>query len=143
MLITADEVRSYISDSIDDNHLLDGMEFPDSRIELAAKMALSDFNAMPPMTSYDLDTFQYLSILLDGILHNLFKGQMALSARNTMSYSDGGLQIPIEERFQYYEALADLYGKYFVSKARDLKTHLNMESTWGHIASDYSTFPIW
>ena len=45
MLITADEVRSYISDSIDDNHLLDGVEFPDSRIELAAKMALSDFNA--------------------------------------------------------------------------------------------------
>ena len=143
MLITSDEVRSYISDSLNDNHLLDGLEFPDSRIELAAKMALSDFNTMPPMTRYDVETFEHVSILLDGILHHLFKGQMALSARNTMSYSDGGLQIPIEERFQYYEALADIYGKYFMTKSRDLKTHLNMEAAWCHISSDYSTFPVW
>lgn len=143
MVITAEEVRAYLSDSPEDNHLLDGVEFSDARIELAAKMAVSDFNAMPPLSSHPVETFPYVSILLDGILHHLFKGQSALSARNTMSYSDGGLQIPIEERFQYYEALSEMYGKYFISKARDLKSHLNMESTWGHISSDYSTFPIW
>ena len=143
MHISPEEVRAYLSDSLQDNHLLDSFEFSDGRITLAAKLTVSDFNEMPPISHDDVETFEHLGILLDGICHHLFRGQMALSARNTMNYSDGGLQIPIEERYQYYAQMADMFRQSFTSKARDLKTHLNMESAWGHIASDYSTFPIW
>ena len=43
------EVRTYIHDFADQNHLIDGEEFSDEAIELAMRMAVGDYNLMPPL----------------------------------------------------------------------------------------------
>ena len=64
-------------------------------------------------------------------------------ARNQLSYSDGGLQIPIEEKYELYLSLANSFGTQFSTTAARLKASLNMESGWGEVRSDEAMFPIW
>lgn len=143
MQLTPQDVRDYLSDSKDNNHLLDDVEFTDTRINLAMKMALSDFNAIPPKSVFSLVDFPYVATLLDGTCYHLYRGQMALAARNTMSYSDGGMDIPIEERFPYYQQMVQFYETSFKNSAKAEKIQLNLESGWDTLSSDYATFPVW
>lgn len=141
--LTPEQVRAFIGDSVENNHLLDDVEFTDARITLAMDMALDSYNNMPPMTSDTIATLRSKAILLYGTLYHLFNGQTALAARNQMSYSDGGLTIPIEERFQFYDQIARTYQGMFAQAAKEHKIARNMEAGWGHQSSDYITFPIW
>jgi hypothetical protein len=142
MAVSADYVRRFVADSEDNNHLLDGLEFTDMRIELATDMAVSMYNVMPPISDVT-DANIPNAILLYGILWQLYIGQSALAARNQMSYSDGGLTVPIEERYQFYIQLAGQYETTFRQAAKDYKINVNLNSGWGNVQSDYVTFPIW
>lgn len=142
-ILTPEEVRIYLSDSPEANHLLDGEEFSDPRIQLAMDMALGDFNSMAPVTGYTYNMFPNKSILLFGTCFHLFSGQAALQARNTMQYSDGGLQIPVEERYELYMNLANHFGSLFQNLARQVKTQINLdENGWGSVSSDYGRLPL-
>lgn len=141
--LSPEQVRIYIKDRADSNYLITGEEFSDERIELAMELTVDTFNFMTPTTNYDLTSFPSKAILLYGTLANLFSGQSALAARNQMSYSDGGLNIPIEERFQLYQSLAAQYGQQYSDLSKQWKIQANMESGWGGVSSDYATFPMW
>ena len=141
--LTLQDVRDFLRDSKDNNHLLDDIENPDAIIRLSMDLAISDFNSMPPKTSFNLVGFEYKAVLLYGTCWQLFLSLMALAARNTMSYSDGGLDIPIEERFPYYAQMAQIYQQMYQSAAKPIKIQLNLESGWESVRSDYSTFPAW
>lgn len=142
--LTAENIRKFIEDSPDSNLLKDNMaEFTDSRIELAMDLAISSFNVMPPKTGFTLDNFPEKSVLLYGTLTKLFEGQAALAARNHLSYSDGGVTIPIEERYPMYSQLADTWRNLFLQEANRYKVQLNIESGWGEVSSDYAYTPIW
>ena len=140
-LISPDYVRTYIRDAIPYNRLLDELEFTDERIAQAKELALDFYNVMSPMTGYTEDQFPSKALLLLGTLWHLFNGEAAMAARNEMSYQDGGLTIPIEERFQYYTALATAYQTQFNQAAQQLKIYQNLESAWGEVRSDWSYFP--
>ena len=140
-LISPDYVRTYIRDAIPYNRLLDELEFTDERIAQAKELALDFYNVMSPMTGYTEDQFPSKALLLLGTLWHLFNGEAAMAARNEMSYQDGGLTIPIEERFQYYTALATAYQTQFNQAAPQLKIYQNLESAWGEVRSDWSYFP--
>jgi hypothetical protein len=142
-ILEVEEVQIFIQDIAEKNHLLDTTEFPEVMIELAIDLALSEFNILPPISSYDLTNFPSKALLMSGVLYKLFAGQTALMYRNHMSYTDGGLVIPIEERGQFYQSLAGMYQADFMNGARALKIHLNIESGWGEIRSDYANFPAW
>lgn len=141
--LSPEQVRLYIKDRADSNYLITGEEFSDERIELAIELTVDTFNFMTPTTSYDIASFPSKAILLYGTLANLFSGQSALAARNQMSYSDGGLNIPIEERFQLYQSLASQYGQQYSDLSKQWKIQANMESGWGGVSSDFATFPMW
>lgn len=140
-LITADYVRLYIRDQVEYNRLIDELEFTDERIAQAKELALGMFNIMSPLTDYKEENFPSKVLLLIGTLWHLFNGEAAMAGRNEMSYTDGGLTIPIEERFQYYSALAAQYQQQFQQASQQLKIHQNLESGWGEVRSDYSIFP--
>lgn len=142
-VLTPEEVREHISDKIENNHLLSGEEFSNTRIDLAMSLAIDRFNMIPPVGAADIYTFPNKGILLYGTLALLFEGQAALLARNTMSYSDGGLTIPVEERAALYIQLATMYQQAFDVSARGLKAQRNIEDGWGGVSSDYSHFPTW
>lgn len=144
MAITPQDVRDFISDTPQKNLLLDNEEeYSDVRITLASRLAVDTFNVMPPRTRYEVDTFPYDSVLLYGTLSKLFEGQAALAARNHMSYSDGGVSLPIEERHGMYSNLAATYGQLFTQYASRVKVENNMNDGWGEVGSDYSMFPNW
>lgn len=141
--LTIDEVREYISDYAQNNQLIDGEEFSDTFIALCMTLAVDEFNTIPPFTSYLLSSMPSKTILLKGTLWQMFDGKATLYARNTLSYSDGGLQIPIEEKAELYKGLASNFQASFRDQVRAMKTYLNMESGWGEVRSDMASFPIW
>lgn len=142
-MLSPEEVRVYIQDESGSNYLLTGEEFNDARIGLAIEMAVDSFNFITPITNYSKDNFPSKSLLLYGTLHQLFTGQCALLARNHMNYSDGGVSLPIEERFTLYQSLAAQYGQMYSDLATKWKVQNNMESGWGSVGSDYKNMPLW
>ena len=136
------EVRTYIHDFADQNHLIDGEEFSDEAVLLAMRMAAGDYNLIPPMENLAPSQFPSVTLLMYGTLAHLFLGKAAHLARNTMSYSDGGLQIPIEERAELYLTLGNQYMAQFREGAVKLKIQMNVESGWGSVSSDYRNLPV-
>jgi len=145
MSLTVEEVQEFIQDKAEKNHLLDGEEFSPTQITLAMDLALSAWNMVTPLTADTQLSFpvQYKALLLEGTLWKLFAGQSALMARNTMAYSDGGLTIPVEEKFELYRALAGMYQASFLDAAQKVKIQNNMEAGWGEVRSDQANFPYW
>lgn len=141
-ILTPDEVRQYLQDSAGNNLLIDGEEFNDIVINLAMDLACNEFNMIPPSSSKDRFTFPNKALLMSGTLYKMFFGQAAMLARNTMQYSDGGLQIPVEERFALYQSLAAMYQAEFQASAKMLKISMNLEDGWGEVQSDYAGLPL-
>lgn len=142
-ILTVDEVQEILRDKPEFNHLLDDKEFSPTVITLAMDLAISAYNTLPPVSATNIHNFPSKSLLLEGTIWKMLAGQAALKARNHMSYSDGGLSIPVEEQFPMYAQLVEMYGQSFLMNARNLKTHLNIEQGWGCLPSDYSAFPEW
>lgn len=142
-ILSVEKVREFISDYPEANLLLDKEEFSNTFIELSMELAVSEYNAMSPRTSVTEENFPSKSLLLLGTLWQMYTGRVSLMARNHLSYSDGGLQIPVEEKFELYRNLADSYGSQFQATGAKLKASLNMESGWGEVRSDEAMFPVW
>lgn len=142
-VLAPEEVHEFLHDRMENNHLLDGEEFSNTNIALAIELAISEYNLLPPLGGTDINNFPSKALLMSGTCWKLFAGAAALLARNTMAYSDGGLTIPIEERSPLYLSLAAMYQESFLSSAKSLKIHLNMEAGWGEVRSDEAAFPIW
>lgn len=141
--ITPDYVRLFIRDNIEYNKLLDELQFDDERISQATDLAIDKFNLMTPFSNYIESTFPNRSLLLLGTLEQLFLGEAAAAARNELTYSDGGLTVPLEERFQYYTALAQTYGQQFQQMGQQLKIQLNMEEGYSMVQSDFAWLPYY
>ncbi len=141
--LTVDEVREFVSDYAPNNYLIDGEEFTNTYINVCMGLAVDSFNTMVPYTQIQVNNFPSKSILLYGTIWHMFNGKALLLARNTMQYSDGGLQVPIEERAEMYRALAVGFNADFDRMARALKIQMNMDSGWGGLGGDMAYFPIW
>lgn len=142
-ILTPEEVREHISDKVENNHLIDGVEFTNTRISLAMDLAIGKYNMLVPISNANVYTFPNKLILMYGTLGLLFEGQAALLARNHMGYSDGGITVPVEERMALYQQLAVMYNQTFETSSRALKLQRNIEDGWGSVSSDYANFPIW
>ncbi len=142
-LLSIAEVREFVSDYAPNNYLIEGEEFTDAFIHLCRDLSIDEWNTIPPFSKVTLSTFPSKSALLYGTLWKMFDGRAALLARNTMSYSDAGVSIAIEERSELYRGLASGFRDSFQSSAKSLKQHLNLEEGWGSVSSEYATFPLW
>lgn len=142
-ILTTDEVREFIGDYQPNNYLLNSVEFTDARITLCMELAVSEFNSVTPRSNVSLGSFPSKALLLDGTMWKLLEGMAQQLSRNTMQYSDGGLQIPIEERYELYNQQAQQYQSQFINGSKTLKTQMNLDSGWGYVMSDEAWFPIW
>ena len=142
-ILTAQEVREFIYDKVEKNYLIEGEEVSDTQINIAMELTVADWNATPPTDAVQVINFQYKHILMYGTLYRCFTGLAALLARNTFAFTDGGLSIPLEERFQLYQVLSSMYQGEYNSAMTKTKININMEQGWGQMGSDYARFPIW
>jgi hypothetical protein len=103
--------------------------------------AVQAFNFIPPLSTFTPLSFPDGGILLLGTLGYLFQGQAAFFARNSLPYSDGNIQINLEERMQPYLDMADRFMNQFLQMGKAYKTEMNLESGWNWLPSDLGTFP--
>lgn len=141
--LSAEEVREFISDYPERNLLLDEQEFSNTFIELCMDLGVSEYNVISPRTGYDRSNFPSKSLLLLGTLWQMYLGRSAMMARNNLTYTDGGLQIPVEEKYELYKNLSDNFRAQFMEAAMRLKVSINMEAGWGEVRSDEANFPMW
>jgi hypothetical protein len=141
--LTVDEVRAYVSDYAPNNYLIEGEEFSDTFITLCMTLAVDDYNIITPISRTQLENFPSKSILLLGTCAQMYRGKSLQFARNQLQYSDGGLQVAIEERAELYSSLASSFNQQFRQSAQAFKIQNNMESGWGGISSDEAYFPMW
>jgi len=142
-ILTAQEVREFVLDKIENNYLVNGEELTDTQIGIAMELTIADWNSTPPTAADSLATFPYKHVLMSGTLYRCFIGLSAVVARNTFAFTDGGLSIPLEERFQLYQALAGMFQNDYSSAMTKIKININMEEGWGSMSSDYARFPLW
>jgi hypothetical protein len=128
------------------------VQFTDDRINNAIELVVSDIDLTAPVTNYSTLIRlppQAKSLVVIGTLKHLFYGEAAMAARNQFSYSDGGLTVPLEERFQYWITLAQQYDASFSNLLKQWKIAANMDgslngnSSWGSVSSDFANFPTW
>lgn len=153
VVVTPEDIRRYIRDRVDVNYLYDNeVQFSDDRINNAMELVVSDIDITAPVTNYGTLSRlppQTKSLVVIGTLKHLFFGEAGLAARNQFSYSDGGLTIPLEERFQYWITLAQQYEQSFMSMLKQWKIAANMDGalngnrSWGEVRSDFAKFPKW
>ena len=142
-MLSIEEVREYITDYPESNLLLDKEEFSDSFISLCMSFAVDSFNTMSPISRYAHENFPSKEVQLLGTLYHMYNGRSAQMARNHLSYTDGGLQIPVEEKYELYARLAATFLESFNTTAARLKIAINMEQGWGEIRSDEAMMPLW
>ena len=138
MTLTAEDIRAYLKDDQEFNILLEGeVQSRDALVELAARLAVSDFNAIPPMSGYSTEDFPNESTLLYGILYHLATGEAERQLRNNVNFNSQGIQVSIDDKYQAYQTLAQFYKTLFDQRAKELKQHLNTAAAWGESFSPY------
>lgn len=96
-------VRLYMRDHAELNRLIAGEESSDRMIAWAVLDALSDFNSTPPpLGEFTLDDLiqqrQLQSLLLRMTVIALIESVGLLQTRNQLNYSDGGLNVGVNDK---------------------------------------------
>lgn len=138
MLSVAD-VRLYAKDDALLNKLLKGeYQSSDELVELAMKLAVNDFNVVPPLSCYSREDFPSDTVLMYGILHHLCNAEAERQLRNNVNYNAQGLNAGIDDKFEQYNRLALYYKQLFDAGISAMKTQQNMEKAWGGSWSPYA-----
>lgn len=139
MELAPEDIRTYVKDLPDFNILLEGdYQSGIELIALSKRMAISDFNAVPPVTRFTEETFPNDSILLYGTLHHLANGEAERNLRNNVNFSAQGLQAGIDDKQQQYTQLATYYKQLFDQRTKALKQAINQDMAWGGNDSPYA-----
>lgn len=93
---------------------------------------MADFNGMMPfMSNYGPRDFPDRGLLIDWAAGEALKRVYTWHARNQWSASDAGLQVPLHEQWQGLMAIADRQLAEAKSRAKELKTMLNIRRGMG------------
>jgi len=136
------ELRMYLRDSSpEENLLIDGYNYSDEEILLAMKLTIQKFNDMPPRENFPVfnsATFPFRSLLLDGMLGQLFFMVSEYHRKNNLQYSAGGVSINDKNKEPNYLQAANMHWQEFLRNAKAEKVKLNMDLNWDIIPSAYA-----
>lgn len=139
MALTIEDIRTYVKDMPYYNVLLRGNpQSSDKLIELAMRLTVSDFNAVPPVMNYTLENFPVDGIMLYGVLYHLAISEAERQLRNQVDYAMQGLTTAIDNKFPQYQQLASYYKGLFDQNISSFKTYVNQEEAWGGSWSPYA-----
>jgi len=135
--LTVERVRTFLGDITGQNLLIDGLEFSDKDIEVAADLAVSRYNVTPPVgMTTTVDSFPEPGILLIGVAGYLLRSKSLRYMRNKATYQS--TQIPVvelEDRFEQYAQMGEALIQDYTEMVRIYKVSKNMESWSGHLPS--------
>jgi hypothetical protein len=91
---------------------------------------LDDFNSTPHFTSFGLDNFPSMSLLVRGTTCSLIESIGLLQTRNHLSWTDGGIQINTD-RTPYLQSWLQVLRNSYEEKKGRIKVSMNIEGAWG------------
>jgi hypothetical protein len=136
----AQQVRHFIRDYPELNRLVDGEESSNRQIIWAILDTLDDFNTTPPLVgTFSIGTFPSRSLLIRGVVCSLLESVGLLQTRNHISFSDGGLQVGINDKTPFIQSWLQVFRNSYEDKKMKLKVSINIERAWGGgVHSEYA-----
>ena len=125
------QVRLYTRDYSELNRLIAGEESSNRQIMWAVFDALDDYNTSPPFTRLTLGTFPSRSLLIRATVISLLESIGLLQTRNHLQFSDGGIQVGVNDKTPFIQSWLQLLKNGYEEKKKLLKTAYNIESAWG------------
>lgn len=115
------------------NRLTDGYDHSPRHIKWAILDTLSDWASTPPFIGQDLSLIinrNFISLFTRGVAINLLESIGILHLRNHLSYSDGGVNVQLENPQLIQSWLGMMKSEYEIKKQRMLIA-LNIENLLG------------
>lgn len=128
-------IREFMRDYPELNRLIAGEESSDRMILWALLDTIEDFNATPPPLSFRYGEIPR-HILRLGVVRTLLESVLLLNTRNSLAYSDGGIQVSLERTGPLMQ-LHQLMEARYEQKKRDYKISQNIARCYRSIASEY------
>jgi len=128
-------IRMYLRDYPELNRLLEGEEHHDRLIVWAILDALDDFNATPPPISVSFEMVPK-SILKHGVVVTLLESLLFLNTRNSLAYSDGGINVNLDKTGPLLQMI-QLMRQTYEQKRDRWKIAQNIAQGWNSIPSEY------
>lgn len=128
------EIRYYTRDFAQLNRLLRGEESSDRQIAWAILDAVEDFNGTPPMTGYsveDLLSMHQSALLKRMAVVSLIESVAMLQTRNHVNYSDGGLNLGVNDKTPLLMNFIKLFANKTEQMKQRVKIALNISAMIG------------
>ncbi len=127
-------VRLYLRDFEELNRLIAGEESTDRMIAWAVLDALSNFNGTPHFTNATLDELLAINqqhLLLRMTTEALIESVGLLQTRNHLNYSDGGLNVGVNDKTPLIMNWLQYYRSYTEQLKQRVKVAMNINSILG------------
>lgn len=146
-IVTTEHIRMWLRDYAlghlpggQGNILLDDVQFTPEELTFAVRMAVSNYNALTPVSNYVADgsNFPNEYLLLLGAARFLMMSESFHQLRNQANAQDGDVApTGIYDKAQAFLALAQTLKAEWDQLTRNLKNQHNMEGSYGHFGSGY------
>jgi len=135
-------LRAYVKDSALKNILLKyAEENTDDEMGMYVQMALGFVNSIPPpVIEYSYGTFPIPSLLVHQAAIECLISNGIVSARNELTYNNGGITVKIHDSERYVKFIQILVRMTDLEIANftKLKISININSGWGGVYSPYA-----
>jgi len=136
-------VYRWVRDSVQLNKLLDGKETDIETMALYVDMAVDWFNTDPPQTSYSLENFPSMTMLIYGSVIQLLISNGILMSRNRLNYSDGGIQVQISDKAGEYMNWVQMILNMYQQRSDKIKYETNILTGFDGIGPGASDRDWW
>jgi len=127
-------VRLYTRDFPELNRIVSGQESSDRQIAWAALDALADFNGTPHFTNFSMDEIlgrNQQALMLRMTVISLIESVGLLQTRNHVNYSDGGLNLGVNDKTQVLMNWLQLFSAKTEQMKQRVKVAINIEGILG------------
>ncbi len=125
------QIRSFTRDYPELNRLIAGEESSNRQIVWAIFDTIDDYNTTPPFTNLDHTNFPSRSLLVRGAICSLLESIGLLQTRNHLTFSDGGIQVGINDKTPFIQSWLQVFRNSYEDKKQKLKIAYNIETAWG------------
>lgn len=137
------QIRTFLRDNApEDNPLLNTFEFDVSEIVQCMLKCVELWNTTQPRVRkvYNTNNFLNPSVLINGVMGELYMIAAKHYRRNSLAYSAGGLSVDDKNKAQEYEVIGDRMIQEYGKWCKMTKVELNKEAWDGSFGSTYDGF---
>ena len=137
------QIRTYLRDNApEDNPLLNNFEFDVSEIVQSMVKCVEHWNTMQPTVRKSFNTNNFLNptVLISGVMGELYFIAAKHYRRNQLAYTAGGLSVDDKNKAQEYESIGDRMIQEYLKWCRMTKVAINKEAWDGSFGSSYDGF---